>query len=174
MLDHVAIAQRRLAAAEACRARFAGRPYEPGTRDCARLAAHDLHKLGVRIPFLKGVRWSDDSEPRMPSEADVLNERLSRARGQRFGARLSGSGVLILRRLGFQCLHDAVDAVGLPRIAVARALPADIVALPTEHRLGALGIFMGNGNVLAYHEDSPNAEVFQLQEALHAWRAIGG
>lgn len=160
MLDHAVIAERRRVAADACRLRFGGKPYETGTRDCVRLVAHDLHKLGVKVPFLKGLRWNADGE----ESPDAPTARTMAAL----------DGARHLRKLGFETLIEAVDALGLPRIPVARAMAADIIALPTTHRLGALGVFMGNRNVLGYHEDSPNAEVFELREAVCAWRAIGG
>ena len=125
---HVSI--RRARAAQSCIDRFAHRPYEPGVRDCPLLALHDLHKLRIKVPWAKGLRWRSEAE-----------------------------GLRALKRLGFRDLIAAVDSLGFARIAPASALPADLIALPTSHQLGALAIHVGNASLLAFTENSPNAEV---------------
>lgn len=136
---------RRRDAAAACRARFHEKPYVPGKRDCPLLAAHALRQQGVKVPFLKGLHWKTEAE-----------------------------GLRALKALGFADLLEAMDGLGLPRIAPAMALIGDIVALPTSHQLGALGVYMGNGNVLAFTDLSPNAEVLVRPQLICAWRTIGG
>lgn len=121
---------RRQRAAEACRQRFHEKPYKPGTRDCPLLALHALRKVGVAVPWAKGLKWK--------TEAEGLRE---------------------LKALGFKSLIEAVDSLGLPRIPPAMALAADLIALPTTHQLGALAVAMGNGNLLAFTDQSPNAEI---------------
>lgn len=81
-------------------------------------------------------------------------------------------------------LIDALDSLGLARIAPAMARTADIIALPTTHKLGALAICMkddGGRTVLGYTEASPNAEIltnvtdFARDELGYcAWRVING
>ena len=116
------------------------------------LAIHDLRKVGVAVPFAKGLRWKDEAD-----------------------------GLRVLKALGFKNLFEALDSLGLPRIAPAMARTADIIALPTTHKLGALGVFMGNGAILGYHDLSPHAEIFtNLAEFVTddlgpcAWRVIDG
>lgn len=121
---------RRQRAADACRLRFEGKPYKPGTRDCPLLALHALRKVGVSVPWAKGLKWKTEAE-----------------------------GLRALKALGFKNLIEAVDSLGLPRIAPAKALAGDLIALPTSHQLGALAVSMGNGNLLAFTDHSPNAEV---------------
>lgn len=136
-------------AAAACRARFHLKPYSPGVRDCPLLALHDLRHVGVSVPWAKGLKWKTEAE-----------------------------GLRALKSLGFENLHQALDALGLPRIAPASALAADIIALPTTHKLGALSVAMGNGNVIGFIDGSPNAEIFSQTEFLTdehgpcAWRVI--
>lgn len=141
---------RRQRAADACRVRFHEKPYKPGTRDCPLLALHDLRHVGVMVPWAKGLKWKTEAE-----------------------------GLRVLKSLGFRNLIDAVDSLGLPRIAPAAALAADLIALPTSHQLGALAVCMGNGNLLAFTDQSPNAEMltgvtdFAKDELGYcAWRVI--
>jgi hypothetical protein len=147
--------ERRRRAAEACRKRFHHKPYKPGTRDCPLLGLHDLRQMGVSVPWAKGLRWK--------SEAD---------------------GLKTLKALGFANLIEALDSLGLARIAPAMARTADIVALPTTHKLGALAICMkddGGRTLLGYTEASPDAEILTnvtefARDGLGycAWRVING
>lgn len=141
---------RRMRAAEACRLRFQGKSYKPGARDCPLLALHALRKVGVSVPWARGLKWRDEAD-----------------------------GLRVLKSLGFRSLIEAVDSLGLPRIPPAMALAADLVALPTSHQLGALAVSMGNGNLLAFTDHSPNAEVLTgvttfVTDSLGpcAWRVI--
>lgn len=141
---------RRERAATACRLRFQGKSYKPGTRDCPIMGLHCLRKLGVQVPWAKGLKWSSEAE-----------------------------GLKTLKSLGFANLIEAVDSLGLPRIAPAMALAGDLIALPTSHKLGALAVCMGNGNLLAFTDHSPNAEVLtgvtefvRDERGPCAWRVI--
>jgi len=139
-------------AAEGCRARFQGKVYKPGTHDCTRLALHALRGVKVPVPFAKGLTWK--------SEAD---------------------GLKVLKGLGFDDLIQAVSGLGLARIAPAMAWPADLIALNTDHRLGALAVSMGNGEALAFTGLTDTCEVlngFDLDSFARddagpiAWRVI--
>lgn len=90
---------RREAAVRACLKRFAGKQMQPGVADCVKLAAHSMHKMGVAVPLLKGVRYRSEL-----GAAKVLKDK------------------------GFADLAEAMDAMGFVRIAPAMAWPADIVA----------------------------------------------
>ena len=120
----------RVRAAEACRARFQGKIYKPGVHDCPRLAIHALRGVRVPVPFAKGLRWKNEAD-----------------------------GLRILKSLGFADLIAAVDSLGLPRIAPAMARPADLIALETDHRVGALAVSMGNGEALAFTGLTDTCEV---------------
>ena len=90
-------------AAQACIDRFVGKPYEPGKRDCAILAAHLLHQYGVAVPVMKGLRYS--------TEAGAIKS---------------------LKRTGCRDIMQAVDKLGLQRIAPAAAMVGDLVGLPCD------------------------------------------
>lgn len=138
------IRERRRDAVEACIARFVGKPYDPGVRDCIKLGSHNLHKMGRGVSLLKGVRYSTEA-----------------------------GGLKALRRLGFADLLEAVDATGLVRIAPASALAADLVALRTDAPGFGCGIavYAGNGKVVTF--DAGFGVVGALNEApLTAWRVI--
>lgn len=77
------------------------------------------------------------------------------ARGLKW--RDEADGLRVLKSLGFRSLIEAVDSLGLPRIPPAMALAGDLVALPTTHVSAAVS--MGNGNLLAFTDHPPNAEV---------------
>lgn len=131
---------RKAQAAQACIDRFAGKAYAPGKRDCATLACHLLHKVGRGVPFLRGHRWT--------TEMGALR---------------------VLRRLGHSTLLEAVDAVGLERIAPARAMAGDLIAVPADGEFGcALGVCIGNGRVLGFLEG--RCQVVQPKDVLTAWR----
>lgn len=131
---------RRQQAVEACRARFDGKAYEPGSRDCAKLAAHALHKQGRRVGLLKGVRYH--------SELGALK---------------------VLRKLGFSSLMDAVDALGLERIPPAAARPGDLIAVPGEGAFGcALMVQADNGRVFGFSNGV--AGFWQPLQFVCAWR----
>jgi hypothetical protein len=135
--------QRRVEAVEATIARFKDRPLSYGRDDCARMAAFCLRRLGVKAPLLKGGSYSS---------------KLGAARA--------------LKAIGAETLADAVDGVGLPRIAPAMCLPGDILALPAHDETVALMIAVGNGRAFGYFDGK-----FQVGQPLlyvAAWRSIDG
>jgi hypothetical protein len=135
------VSGRKAKAAQACFDRFAGKARREGANDCARLACHALHHAGVPVAFLKGKRWNSEA-----------------------------AGFRLLRSLGFADLIEAVDAVGLERIAPARAVAGDIVALPCEdERWGcALTVALGNGRVIGFLDG--RAQVVRPLAFVTAWR----
>lgn len=135
---------KRMKAAQGCIDRFAGRPYDPRAhRDCAYMVRHALHLLGRRV--------GQGKLPHYESEA---------------------GGIKALRRMGHKNLIEAIDAFGLPRIAAAAALPADIVALPSDHPMGALALAVGNGRLLAYLDGEQGAVIIEPREFICGWRVI--
>jgi hypothetical protein len=64
-----------------------------------------------------------------------------------------------------------IDSWGLPRIAPAAAITGDVVELPDGTDLGAFGVVVGNGRVLAFHEHADGVAIIQPGvAALAAWR----
>lgn len=117
---------RRQRAAQAAIDTFLNQPLRWGGADCVRMTRFHLHKLGVSVPLLKGVRYRSEA----------------RARAE-------------LTALGFDTLLTAVDATGFVRIAPAMAWCGDIIALPTAPDAPfdiALNIAVGNGRLLGLHQ----------------------
>lgn len=135
--------ERRAAATHATMARFKDQPFQWGKNDCARLVAFHLRKLGLPVRLAKAGTYKSA-----------------------LGARRA------LTRLGHATLLEAVDSYGMPRIAPAMAVIGDVVALPGADELGALGVAVGNGRVLAYHEDAPGAVILQPAGFVAAWRVL--
>ncbi len=132
----------RKAIGDAAMARFQHQPFAYGKNDCARLAAFVLRRRGHAVQLAK---------------AGSYRTALGAKRG--------------LERAGYETLADAIDAIGLPRIAPAAALPCDLVLIPGGESFGgAITIAVGNGRVLGYHEDIEGADVLQPVEFVAAWR----
>jgi hypothetical protein len=132
-------------AAQATVDRFSGKPLAYGRDDCVRMSAFCLKQLGVKASLLK---------------AGTYKSELGAARA--------------LKRAGYDTLSDAVDALGLPRIAPAMCLPGDLMALPSDDpaRIG-LAVALGNGRVLAFWEGAGSVcTVVQPLIYAHAWRSI--
>lgn len=130
-------------AVAACIQRFRDKPYQPGKRDDVRMAAHLLHHLGIGVPLLKGCDWKCER-----------------------------SGMRLLKRKGFDSLHDAVDALGLARIGWGSARMGDLLALPSTCGVGALAVHTGNGQMLTYLDGHDGAVIARINDALFAWRTV--
>ena len=127
-------------AAQACIDRFAGKAYEPGKRDCAILAAHLLHQFGIKVPALKGCTYK--------TEAGALRA---------------------MRRAGFNNIMEAVDSLGLERIAPARARTGDLIGMPSACAFGcSLAVSIGNGRLLGVYGDT--FHVVEPHQFKTAWR----
>ncbi|MBM3927857.1 MAG: hypothetical protein FJ335_05275, partial [Sphingomonadales bacterium] len=102
---------RRAAAAQATLDTWSKRPFKLGTSDCIRMTADHLRRLGRAV--------------KLPSSGSY---------------RTVNGAVKALGARGFASLEDAIDSLGLERIAPAAAVVGDIVMLPGVDRLGALTI----------------------------------
>ena len=114
-----------------------------GTSDCVRMAASHLRLLGHRVKL-----------PHSGSYRTVNSARKA------------------LKEMGFDSVAAALDAMGMARIAPAAAIVGDIIMMPSADDLGSLGIALGGGRVVAYHEDVKTAAVLQPLEYVAAWRAL--
>lgn len=122
---------------------FRDLPFQLGVADCAKMTIFHLKQFGIRFKLSKVGPYSTP-----------------------IGARRA------VRRLGFDTLAEALDDVGLQRIAPAEALIGDILELEADAPPGALHIAVGNGRTFAYHEDAATAVVMQPLRALAAWRVL--
>ena len=57
-----------------------------------------------------------------------------------------------LRSLGADTLPDLWDLLGFPRIAPAFAMTGDFVSFQTDDPIGGVGIVVGGGKIMAFHE----------------------
>lgn len=127
-------------AAQACIDRFSGKAYEPGKRDCAVLASHLLHQAGIGVPPLKGCSYK--------TEAGAFRA---------------------MRRAGFKTILEAVDSLGLERIAPAAARTGDLVGMPSDCAFGcSLTVAVGNGRLLGFQDGT--CCVVQPHAFTTAWR----
>jgi hypothetical protein len=121
--------------------RYHGQPFEYGRADCVQLAAFHLRAMGHKVLLSKGGRY-----------------------GSALGAAKS------LRRAGFASLAEALDAMGLERIAPAAAIVGDILTIPTAARLEALFVVLGNGRAVGWVDETPGAAVVQPVLYETGWR----
>jgi len=136
-------AELRRAAAQATLDTYRDVPFKYGKRDCVRMAAFHLRRLGYQVI--------------LPTADSYRSER---------------SALKALRSRGFNNLMEAVDAHGLQRIPPAAAVMGDIIAVPGEGEFGAaLHVALGNGRTVGYHQDLIGAGVLQPIEYVAAWRA---
>jgi hypothetical protein len=113
-----------------------------GVNDCVRMTAAHLRLLGYRV--------------KLPASGSY---------------RTVNSARKALAARGFADVAAALDAMDLPRIAPAAAIIGDVIMLPSADGLGSLGIALGNGRIVAYHEEvDAGAAVLQPLEYVTAWR----
>lgn len=135
---------KRAAATQACMDRFAFKPVEPGVRDCGKLGSHCLHHMGRNAKLLNG--WKGKTWE---------------------------SALRYIRKQGFADLVELIDAMGLERIAPAAALPADLIAGPTDEENGfgcSLAVALDNGRILGLNPVSGLIEPMDPKLFVCAWR----
>ena len=143
MSDQAPPVLRRRDAAQATLDHFRGKRFRFGSNDCVRMVAWHLRKLGHKV--------------KLPPAGSYRSAR---------------SALKALRARGHASLAAALDAQGLERIAPAAAIVGDIVMGPGDAGFEALGVALGNGRIVGYHEDLAGAEVLQPFEApIAAWKA---
>jgi hypothetical protein len=136
-------AELRTRAAQATLDEFKGKAFRLGDRDCVRMVAAHLRRLGYRI--------------KLPAKGSYRTVKSARK---------------ALAARGFADLVAAVDGHGLERIAPAAAVVGDIIACPGTDDFGpALHVALGNGRTVGFHEDLIGAGVLQPVEYVTAWRA---
>jgi hypothetical protein len=131
----------RVALTQATVGRFNGKPFRFGSCDCVRLVAWHLRQFGYRPQLSKGGAYKTAN-----------------------GARAA------LRKAGFSSVSDALDALGLERIAPAAAWVGDIVQGEGDDAFGALGVMLGGDAMLGFHEHAAGAGVLRRVHVGTAWR----
>jgi hypothetical protein len=133
---------RRAQAAEACWQRFYGKAYEPGKRDCVKLATHAMIKMGHGSGPVKGLQYSTEAQ-----------------------------GYKLLRKAGFKTLPEALDALDLPRIAPAMALQGDLIAIEPDEGIpfgASMMVAMSDGLVLGFSQGI--CSTWRPSAYIGAWR----
>lgn len=74
-----------------------------------------------------------------------------------------------LREMGFKSLGEAMDA-HFERIAASDVLLGDIVEGPGANGFSSLGIALGGGRALGFHEEVPFCDVVHPTIVTGAWR----
>jgi len=133
--------ERRVRLTTATVERFKDREFNWGSCDCVRIAAWHLRQFGLRPLLAKAGSYKTA-----------------------IGARAA------LKRLGYATLEEAIDALRLPRIVPAEAWTGDIVMGESGDAFGALGIYLGNGAMLGFHEDVAGAAVLRRIHLGTGWR----
>lgn len=134
---------RRQRAVDATQERFRGKAFAWGSVDCAKMVAFHLKQLGHKVRLSKAGQYKTA-----------------------MGARAA------LKRLGYDDLPAALDGHGFERIPLAYALLGDIVSFACDHEIGALGIVVGNGNMLAFHELHDQPVIMTMGQIDTTWRVI--
>lgn len=121
---------------------WSARPMKLGSADCVRMVAAHLRMLGYQV--------------KLPPAG---------------GYRTVNSAMKALADAGYASIGEALDAIGLERIAPAATIVGDIMLMPAAHELGALVVCVGNGRVVGWHDEVPGGTiVMQPVEMLAAWR----
>lgn len=120
------------------------RPLRLGTSDCVRMIAAHLRLLGYRV--------------KLPPSGSY---------------RTVASATKALKTAGFASVGEALDDLGLKRIAPAATVAGDIIQIPAVDDLGAFAVVLGNGRVAGYHEEvGGGVLVVQPVEFVAAWRVL--
>jgi len=133
---------KRVLAAQATKDNWTGVAFQWGRHDCAKLVAWHLRVMGHEV-------------------------RLAKAGSYRtaIGARRA------LRNMGFASLSDALDSRFERWPAPAFALPGDIViGEGDDAAFEAMGVWLGNGALLGFHERTGAAGVLRGKALAAAWR----
>jgi hypothetical protein len=137
---------RRQDAARAAVARFKGARLRYGVNDCIRMAGLTLRKMGHKVDLPKAGEY-----------------------------RTLRAGLKVLKARGLDSIEAALDGMGLARITLAFAQPADILGVPGEGGMIALWVVVGNGRALGWHADSDLACIIQPAAGdVIVWSAVRG
>lgn len=79
-----------------------------------------------------------------------------------------------LAKLGYNSIPELVSGVGLREIPPAFAMTGDIVSFPSDADIGAIGIVIGNGNMIAFHESAEGAAIISMGLIDKAWSIDNG
>lgn len=134
---------RRAAGTQATIDRFLGKPFRLSWNDCCRMTAMHLRRLGHKVQL-----------PKAGSYKTPLAARRA------------------LAAAGVANLAEALDRLGLERIAPASVIVGDIIELPSEDGFSALAVVVGGGKALGFHQEAAGATIMKPSQFVAAWRAL--
>lgn len=79
-----------------------------------------------------------------------------------------------LKASGCENLEELVAKIGMKEIPPSQAMIGDIVSFDSDSSLGGLGIAIGNGNMLAFHEAAEGAAIISMSNINKAWSIYNG
>lgn len=108
--------------------------------------------------------------------------RIAASHARQFGWKVPTTGVYrsyrtakqALQKLGVESIPELVASVGLREISPAFAMTGDIVSFASDADIGAIGIVIGNGNMLAFHEAAEGAAIISMGSIDKAWSIYNG
>lgn len=77
-----------------------------------------------------------------------------------------------LASLGCVTLPDLLDQIGFAPIAPAFAMMGDFVSFACDDPIGGVGIVVGNGNMMAFHELHPGPVFMSMAAIDRAWSVL--
>lgn len=79
-----------------------------------------------------------------------------------------------LKELGCSTIEQLVTKIGLKEIPASFTMVGDIVSFQSDADTGAIGIVIGNGNMLAFHESAIGLAVVSMTNIDKAWSVSHG
>jgi hypothetical protein len=131
----------RVAVTQATVDRFNGRKFRFGSCDCVRVVAWHLRGFGYRPQLARGGAY-----------------------------KTAGGARAALRKAGYATIAEALDALGLERIAPAAAWVGDIVQGEGDDAFGARGVMLGGDAMLGFHEHAAGATILRRVHVGTAWQ----
>jgi len=79
-----------------------------------------------------------------------------------------------LKQMGCNTIEQLITKTGMKEITPAMAIVGDIVSFESDDTVGAVGIVVGNGNMLAFHEAVSGAAIISMNKIDKAWSIWNG
>jgi hypothetical protein len=139
-----------------------------------------VSELVDRMEFTEVTRSKFYGKPFRWGTCDCA--RIAASHARRFGWKVPTTGKYrsyrtakqALQKLGVATIPELVAATGLHEISPAFAMTGDIVSFASDADIGAIGIVIGGGNMLAFHESAEGAAIISMVNIDKAWSVYNG